>query len=101
MIYDLKSWSLHAEPMSPYAAPEQAVIQLGGLCAQRAVEVGLAPLEPILTSRVTGFDKATRIATTKSGSQYRLVGEPEAGYAEWCRVNGHADPVALLGSAAS
>jgi len=89
MPYSLTQWAIGSADDNPYAAPEQSARVLHGICPERAAEVGAFLTEPLTTSAVVAFDPATRIATTASGTQYRLDGDPEPAYAAWCKANGH------------
>lgn len=92
MVYDLTEWACVRLPCeNPYAAPETyQTVYLTGKCPARASEVSRTgnPEHVVTTSRVVKWDPATRIATTNSGTRYRLVGPPEAGFKKWCDANG-------------
>lgn len=84
MPYSLTEWSIGLDGGDGYRAPEICERVLHGHCPERGRS---GPY--IRTSPVDDYDPVTRIATTRSGSQYRLDGEPAAEYAAWCRENGH------------
>ena len=97
MPYSLTEWAIgYDDGGDGYRAPEQCAKVLHGICPARAAQVGAFLMEPITTSAVVAYDPETRVATTASGSKYRLEGEPKAEYAEWCKANGY-DPSRVLG----
>lgn len=99
-IYALLFWSIQTDHGDdPYKAPEQSAIRLHGVCPERAAEVhreGGSGEPTVSTTRVVAFDPATLVATTRSGSRYRLEGPPSDSYATWCREQGIGDPIAVL-----
>lgn len=98
MIHNLTEWSLVCDPNDGYKAPEQLHQRLSGKAPTRRKEQGKPEYrwrDVITTSHVVGFVAETGIATTASGTQYRLVGPPSAPYAAWCANHGH-DPLRLL-----
>lgn len=90
MIHDLTRWAIHQDSRGcgPYSAPEQYATLLSGLCPTRAAEVNAFLQEPLTTSPVVSYNPVTKIVTTRSGTQYRLVGEPSDEYVAWCHKDG-------------
>ena len=65
----LENWSIGADPLSPYDAPETAVVRLyGEIYNDDRFTNGTY----IHTSRLKTFDSTTLTATTKSGTIYSL-----------------------------
>lgn len=81
----ITNWSVRS---NPFQAPEVRGLYLHGECEGK----------PIATSRVA--EKVAPLTyRTKSGSLYRLEGEPEPGYVQYCAENNIdldlADPIKL------
>jgi hypothetical protein len=96
-VHDMTDWAVvPGERDNPYIAPEVAGICLWGLCPTRAAVVGRSgdPTHKVYTTPVAEYDPTTRIATTRSGTRYRLVGDPAPDYAAWCKEKGY-DPATI------
>jgi len=74
---DLTMWALRNDPQNPYRAPESSRLYLEGVCEGK----------PITTSHIVDVVEP-RVCLTRSGSLYRLVGDPDPAYAEFCAKNG-------------
>lgn len=85
----LTNWAVCKGRIDPYKPPEASHIFLAGTCNGKN----------ITTSHVTDI-VAPRLYRTRSGSLYRLEGDPEAGYVEFCKEKNIAldlaDPIKLI-----
>ncbi len=88
----LTNWSVGNAYQDLYTAPECRGIRLRGtVSGHPRKDDG----ERVITSIVQKV--AGRIITTSSGSEYELVGEPEAGYLEYLRESARGyDPEAPI-----
>ncbi len=89
----LTNWAIRSEG-DPYMAPERRRIYLSGFCNGSR----------ITTSHVVEV-VAPRVYRTRSGSVYRLVGDPDPGYVAFCAENEIAldlvEPIRLKGQRAT
>lgn len=91
-IHILENWSLNMNEDNPYLAPELRAIRLSGECESRAKEITkTGHISHITTSRIINYNEETKIASTKSGTQYKL-GQPNPDYVKWCSDNGYSSP---------
>ncbi len=74
MSRTITDWSISSDP---FRAPEHRGLYLNGTCDGRS----------ITTSRVVEIVEP-RLYKTKSGSLYRLEGNPNPDYAKWCQGHG-------------
>jgi hypothetical protein len=85
----LTEWAVCRDQPDPYKPPEWSPLYLSGVCDG----------QPITTSHVAEV-LAPRLYRTRSGSVYRLAGDPRPDYAEFCAKNGIAldlaDPIKLI-----
>ena len=85
----LTDWAVCRDRPDPYKPPEASRLYLAGTCNGK----------DLTTSHVQEI-VAPRLYRTRSGSLYRLEGDPEAGYVEFCRKHGIAldlaDPIKLI-----
>jgi len=91
MAYQLKNWAVVQSPNTdPYLPPEAFGIYLGGEIYGRGGR--FVDGKRVVTSRVVSVNG--RMITTKSGSVYELVGDPEPGYLDYLKEIGKEyDPI--------
>lgn len=78
-MYQITNWSFVFP--NPYRAPEAQRSCISGVCPERRREIRpdtSTPNKPISTSYIV--EAKGRVLTTRSGSVYELVGDPDPGY---------------------
>jgi hypothetical protein len=82
----ITAWAICKDPVDPYKPPEASRLYLSGVCNGK----------PITTSYVQDI-VAPRTYRTRTGSFYRLEGDPDPEYVAFCKKNGIAldlaDPI--------
>lgn len=92
MTYKLKNWSIVGYPGDEYRAPEARTVHFQGIVVEReGFEVGGA----LRTSPVVGAEG--KVVSTRSGSEYEMVGEPDPMWISWLADQGkEPDPHNIL-----
>lgn len=85
----LSLWAVHPSETDGYTAPERCTAFLSGICPERETSSRDPAKDRLRTSPVEKFNARWRIATTRSGTRYRLVGRPLPAYAKWCRQHNY------------
>ena len=84
----LTDWAVCRDDADPYKPPEWNPLYLAGRCDGR--DITTSHIKEVL---------APRLYRTRSGSIYRLVGDPRPDYVEFCAKNGIAinlaDPIKI------
>lgn len=74
--YRLERWGLFSKKGN--VGDFGSVCYLMGDCFKRADEVGHGGSPLVFTTRIVGWDPASKVATTKTGSRYMLYGPPHS-----------------------